>query len=800
MTSLRALLEPATFEGLILGVLAIGAPAAIALLYLWRKRSQLARRHQGLLEAHRRNRAIVEASGEGVLELDNGGLVRYANPAAAKHLGYDVEELHGRDYRQFINTDGDPNAPTDVVRRLRFTTDIMRGVGALLRRKDGVRRPVEYRIVPVTDDGRTVGTVLTFRDVSERERLDILLKDMQTTAKIGGWEYDVESQRTHWTDAVYAIYDLPIGRPLSKDAARAYYHQEDWPKLAAAEDAAIQQGRSADLQLRMTSVRGRQLWVRIIMKAERRDGRTVRLHGTFQDVTERIHAELQVRETRDFYELTLNAMPTMVSYIDKDSRITYANKAAADWFGLPHEQLIGKRIRDVTTPDFAASIAPHAAAAMRGEATSVTIANARSGRAHDWQTHFVPEVAPNGDVRGFFSIIYDLTELKRLEARLLQAQKMEAIGQLTGGIAHDFNNLLGVVLGNLQLLERGVADQPNLARKVHTAMRAAVRGADLTRRLLSFARRQILDPTVVDVNRQLTAFNDLLQRTLGDSIDVRMVNTPELWHTRIDAGQFENSILNLAINARDAMPQGGRLTVRTQNVVLDSVFCQDHSQIEPGEYVAIAVSDSGGGIEPDILKRVFEPFFTTKESGKGSGLGLAMVHGFAEQSGGLALIESQKGRGTTVKLYLPRCREEQTEREDTIVTKAAPGGNETILVVEDDADLRETVVTALGQLGYRALSAANAEMAMRILSGPERIDLLFTDVMMPGGVLGPTLAKRARELRPDIEVLFTTGYIDTSALSSTAGLSGTDIIHKPYRNEELALRIRYLLDQEVRVA
>ena len=800
MTSLRALLEPATFDGLIVGLLLVGVPAAIAVAFLLRKRFLLERKHRGLLDAHRRNRAIVEASGEGVLELDSAGLVRYANPAASKHLGYDVEELLGRDYRNFINTEGDPNAPTDVVRRLRFTTDIMRGVGALLRRKDGQRRPVEYRIVPVTDDGRTVGTVLTFRDVTERERLDILLKDMQTTAKIGGWEYDVETKKTHWTDAVYAIYDLPIGRALAAKEQSEYFHPDDWPKLVAAGENAVKTGRSADLQLRMTSVRGRQLWVRVIMKAERRDGKTVRLHGTFQDVTERIVAESQVRETRDFYELTLNAMPTMVSYVDKDSRITYANKAVADWLGLPREQVVGRRIREVMSPEFATSIAPHVAAAMRGESISVTITNTRNGRTHDWQTHFVPEVAPNNDVRGFFSIIYDLTELKRLEARLLQAQKMEAIGQLTGGIAHDFNNLLGVVLGNLQLLERGVAETPNLARKVHTAMRAAVRGADLTRRLLSFARKQILDPTVVDTNRQLTAFNDLLQRTLGDSIDVRMVQAPDLWNTRVDAGQFENAILNLAINARDAMPQGGRLTVRTQNVVLDSVFCHDHPQIEPGEYVSISVSDTGAGIDPETLKRVFEPFFTTKESGKGSGLGLAMVHGFAEQSGGIALIESQRNRGTTVKLYLPRSREEQTEREDTIVTKAAPGGNETILVVEDDADLRETVVTALVQLGYRALSAPNADIALRILSGPDRIDLMFTDVMMPGGMLGPTLAKRARELRPDIEVLFTTGYADTSALNSTAGLSGTDIIHKPYRNEELAVRIRYLLDQEARVA
>jgi CheY-like chemotaxis protein len=226
----------------------------------------------------------------------------------------------------------------------------------------------------------------------------------------------------------------------------------------------------------------------------------------------------------------------------------------------------------------------------------------------------------------------------------------------------------------------------------------------------------------------------------------------------------------------------------------------DHPQIEPGEYVLISVSDTGTGIEPEILKRVFEPFFTTKESGKGSGLGLAMVNGFAEQSGGIATIESKPGSGTTVRVYLPRCIDEQAEHEDTIVTKVAPGGNETILVVEDDADLRETVVTTLKQLGYRALAAANADAAIRLLSGSEPINLLFTDVMMPGGMLGPALARRARELRPGINVLFTTGYADSNVLNSATGLGGAEVIHKPYRSEELALRIRYVLDREARVA
>jgi nitrogen-specific signal transduction histidine kinase/CheY-like chemotaxis protein len=403
-------------------------------------------------------------------------------------------------------------------------------------------------------------------------------------------------------------------------------------------------------------------------------------------------------------------------------------------------------------------------------------------------------------VRGFFSISYDLTEIKRLEGRLLQAQKMEAIGQLTGGIAHDFNNLLGVVLGNLQLLERSLDHDVALSRKVHTAMRAAMRGADLTRRLLALARREILDPNVVDLNRQLTGLADLMQRTLGESIEVRMVQAHDLWRTRVDAGQFENAILNLAINARDAMDNGGRLTVRTQNVLLDATFTGTYPQLEPGEYVSVSVADNGVGIEPDVLSRVFEPFFTTKESGKGSGLGLAMVRGFAEQAGGVATIASQVGRGTTVQLLLPRSREEEAEREDTIVTRAAPTGNETILVVEDDADLRDTVVTALGQFGYRALAAPNAEKALAILAGTEKIDLLFTDVMMPGGTLGPELARRARELRPDIDVLFTTGYAESSVLGGVNGIAQSDVIHKPYRNEELAMRVRHVLDREARVA
>ena len=492
-----------------------------------------------LAATHRRNTAIVEGAGEGVLELDNVGQVRYANPAAAKLLGYEIEELPGLDYRVLINTQSDDDNRTDPVRRVRYTTDIMRGVGALLRRKNGQFRPVEYRIVPVTEQGATVGTVLVFHDVGERVRLDNLLKDMQTTARIGGWEYDVETKKVHWTEALYAIHDLPFGQPIEIEASREMFHPEDRAKLIDASQQATDTGTSSDLHLRLTSARGRHLWVRMIIKAERRNGKIVRLHGALQDVTDRVVAERQLRETRDFFEQTLNAVPTPINYFNRDFVMTYVNRAFEEWVGMSTTKLIGKSLRELLPTDMFTTVMPYVDKVMLGERVHSRHTGMRHGIMREWQNHYVPQVDANGAVLGFFSIIYDLTEQRRLEARLLQAQKMEAIGQLTGGIAHDFNNLLGVIIGNLQLLERSCCRDADAGAQSHTAMRAAVRGADLTRRLLAFARRQILGPVVVDANRQLSGLTELMQRTLGESVEVHMVQAHDLWHTRVDAGQFE---------------------------------------------------------------------------------------------------------------------------------------------------------------------------------------------------------------------------------------------------------------------
>ncbi len=800
MGFVESLLQHGGGLAVVAGAVLAAIPALLIIFWLLRSRADDRRAQVQAKAKARRNESIVEASGEGIFELDATGRVRYANPAAARMLGFAVEELVGVDYRSIVTNAESEVHIADPARPVRYTTDMRRGVGATLKRKDGRLRPVEYRLVPLLDGPRTIGTLMTFADISERVRLDVMLQDMQATAKVGAWEYLPDNDRLIWTDEVYRIHDIPVGSSLDFKRIEVCYDEGDRRAYKKLWDESLATGRDFEAEMRIATTQGRALWVHVIGKAERVDGRTRRMHGIIQDITARRVAEQKLRETRDFFEKTLDAMPTIVNYVNADGIVTYCNRLMAEGWGLSREQIVGRRVIDLVPPETYAQLRSHLHAALNGEPQAFTATTLIDARRNEWQVHYVPETGANGRVRGFFSVMHDLTEIKQLEARLIQAQKMEAVGQLTGGIAHDFNNLLGVVIGNLQLLQRSLFEHPTHLRKISTAMRAAVRGADLTRRLLAFSRRQLLEPEVVDLNRNVKGLDDLLRRTLGDSIEVKILPAADLWLSRVDPSQLESAILNLAINARDAMPQGGTLTIATRNRVLDRLFCDDHPELLPGEYVCVEVTDTGAGISKDILKSVFEPFFTTKEPGKGSGLGLSMVHGFAKQSGGATFIDSEPGRGTHVTLFLPRCSEGVVLREETGFNRVVPGGSESILVVEDDTDLRETSAATLTHLGYRIIQAPNADAALRVLASDESVDLLFTDVMMPGGMLGPALAQRARELRPGINVLFTTGYANSGALSNGAALAYSDMLPKPYRAEDLALRIRTLLDGEVRVA
>lgn len=391
----------------------------------------------------------------------------------------------------------------------------------------------------------------------------------------------------------------------------------------------------------------------------------------------------------------------------------------------------------------------------------------------------------------------DVTENRELSQKLAQTQKLESLGQLTGGVAHDFNNLLTVILGNAETLVEQLVFNPQLRQLAQLTARAADRGAELTNRLLAFARRQVLEPKVIDINTLLSGMDGLLRRTLNEDISVEIIRSEGLWLAEIDPGQLEVALLNLAINARDAMPQGGSLLIETANVRLDDEYARDNPDVKPGQYVMVSVTDTGSGMPPEIVARVFEPFFTTKEAGKGSGLGLSMVYGFVKQSGGYAKIYTEPQEGTTIRLYLPRALQ-QHAADDSASTAEQPsqGGSETILVVEDDAHVREHVCGLLRGLGYDVLCTENGAMALDVLQSPRHIDLLFTDVIMPGGISGKQLADRAAVLRPGLKVLFTSGYTQNSIVHNGRLDPGVELLGKPYRKYQLAAKVRKVLDAE----
>jgi hypothetical protein len=391
-------------------------------------------------------------------------------------------------------------------------------------------------------------------------------------------------------------------------------------------------------------------------------------------------------------------------------------------------------------------------------------------------------------------VVEEIAERRAAEVALQRAQKLEAIGKLTGGVAHDFNNLLQIISGNLQLLATDVADNPRVERRITNAMAGVTRGAKLANQLLAFGRRQPLEPKVVNIGRLVGGMEDLLRRSIGEAIEIETVVSGGLWNAFVDPTQIENAILNLAINARDAMDAIGKLTIEVRNAHLDHEYAEKNSEVRPGQYVMIAVSDTGAGIAPELIEQVFEPFFSTKPEGKGSGLGLSMVYGFVKQSGGHVKIYSEVGHGTSVKLYLPRIHEDEDQLAGPELVEAG-GGSETILVVEDDEEVRSTVSEMLRELGYNVLTAKDAGSALPILESGVKVDLLFTDVVMPGPLRSPELARKAKERMPTLAVLFTSGYTENAIVHGGRLDAGVNLLTKPYSRQTLASRIRKALDE-----
>ena len=391
--------------------------------------------------------------------------------------------------------------------------------------------------------------------------------------------------------------------------------------------------------------------------------------------------------------------------------------------------------------------------------------------------------------------VQDITERRGTEERLRQSQKMEAVGQLTGGVAHDLNNLLTVIISSAELLEEIAPRESPTDRPLKNIMNAVEQAAALTRRLLAFARKQPLEPRTVNINDFVTGMKPLLLRALGEHVESEMRLAPDLWTAYIDPHQVESAVLNLAINARDAMGEGGHLMIETENASIDEEVAQRYGDMAPGDYVTLSVSDDGCGMSPAVLAKAVEPFFTTKPQGQGTGLGLSMVFGFAKQSGGHMNIYSEVGKGTTVRLYFPRARGTETETLPTGTDRAAvPGGSETILVVEDEPAVRETAVENLKSLGYTVLEASNGREALALMASNPHIDLLFTDVVMPGGISGQALAQELGARLPGLRVLYCSGYSESAFQQQGKLGNGSGLLQKPYRRRDLASKVRAVLD------
>jgi PAS domain S-box-containing protein len=692
------------------------------------------------------------------------------------------------------------------------------------------RRFLDFVYQPVTGaDGAVIGIFVQGSDVSDRVQSEALLREgeerlriSQEAGGIGAFELVPADGKVLVTEQFCRIWGVPPVREVAVGHFLDLIHPDDRQRVAT---GTAELPREALDYIEYRIVRpdtGEMRWIARRGEAIRdhASGQT-RYFGVTYDITPRKQAEAELRSLNENLEVRVaealaerrlfadivEGTDAFVQVVDPDYRWLAINKAAADEF----ERIFGVRPQVGSSMLEALAHAPNhrdAVAAVWGRALSGEEFTevARFGNPTTegfYEMKFRVLRASDGDLICAYQFVYDVTarlqeqeRLKQAEEALRQAQKMEAVGQLTGGLAHDFNNLLAGISGSLELLQTRLAQGrlSDLDRYINAAQGASRRAAALTHRLLAFSRRQTLDPKPTDVNALVHGLEELVRRTVGPSIEIEVVSAVGLWPTLVDSSQLENALLNLCINARDAMPEGGRIVIETANRWLDDQAARERD-LPVGQYLSLCVSDTGTGMTQAVIERAFEPFFTTKPIGQGTGLGLSMIYGFVRQSGGQVRIYSEVGQGTTVCVYLPRHYGE-VDRDDAVTRFAeAPRAEqgETVLVVDDEPSIRMLITEVLDDLGYLAVEAADGPSGLKILQSDLRIDLMITDVGLPGGLNGRQLADAARVARPHLKVLFITGYAENAAIGNGYLGHGMQVLTKPFVIEVLASRIRDMI-------
>jgi PAS domain S-box-containing protein len=675
-------------------------------------------------------------------------------------------------------------------------------------RKDGVQFPVEVGLNPIsTPSGPMVLGMIV--DISERKRAEAELRHYAEREQlfiaavessddaiitktldgiITGWNPGAERLFGYTADeAIGQSINLIVPDPLRGEVRRLLERLRQGQKINHHETIRIgKDGRPIHVSLSISPVRSA-------------SGEIIGGAKVARDITDQKQAAADLldseRLARGIVDTALDAFVQM----DEAGRIIDWNAQAQTLFGWSRDEAVGQILADLIVPerhrqrhrDGLARFLRSGKSAILGQRIEVE-ALRRDGS--EVRVELSVTALRRRGGHAFNGFIRDLTAQRAAEDQLRQAQKMEAVGQLTGGIAHDFNNMLTVITGTIDILASGVADRPQLAGIVKLIGEAADRGAELTSQLLAFSRKQPLQPRETDINALLSEAAKMMRPTLGAQIEIESRLEDGAWSTLVDPTQLTTAIVNLGLNARDAMPDGGMLTLETSNVVLDEHYAAANRDVQPGDYVMIAVSDTGTGIPEAIIDKVFEPFFSTKDVSKGTGLGLSMVYGFVKQSGGHIKLYSEEGHGTTIRLYLPRVVKSADRLAAPAPAAPIQRGHETILIVEDDAMVRKYVTAEVQSLGYTTLSAANAAEALAIIDGGADFDLLFTDMIMPGKMNGRQLAEEAAKRCPLLPVLFTSGYTENAIIHNGQLDSGVLLLAKPYRKSDLARMLRMALD------
>ena len=620
------------------------------------------------------------------------------------------------------------------------------------------------------------------------------------------WELDENLRYSYLSDGFTSLSSLPPGALLGKTRQETGITGVE-PEVLEKHFADLDAHRPfRDLRYPRSRPGGRRVFISVSgIPIHDKSGRFCGYRGSASDITEIMKTEEALRQSEERFRDFAEGASHWLWEMDSDLRYTYLSSSFEEYWGVQPAGVVGKTRAELfaeTLPTLNADELNHWKELENASKSHQSFHRAEvkwvrpDGEVRFIQTDGKPVFDKDGTFKGYRGVGSDVTDAKIQEEMLRHALKMEAIGQLTGGVAHDFNNLLAVILGNLQLLEKSTGRDERVPRWIRSALDATDRGSELIERLLAFSRKQTLDAKIIDANELLLNIQDLLSRALGEGIELIMQSTENLWLTKVDSSQLETAVLNLAINARDAMVEGGTLTIETANFHLDEDRHSAEFDTEAGDYVLIKVSDTGTGIPADQLDEVLQPFFTTKATGEGSGLGLSMVYGFAKQSGGTVEISSKVGQGTTVKLYLPRDAAAKADARTAVADVGKPvGGSEKILVVEDDPAVRKVTVFMLEELGYQVLKAKDGQSALAVLK-EEQVDLLFSDIVMPGGMRGDELAKLAVESNPDLKVLHCTGFGQAAKLRGDTATPDHAVLKKPYRMQDLDAAVRQSLAGE----